>query len=184
MMGPGPSSESVPLWDDGLIARAMKKSTPTVIEDTFEAAQTRSLTPSGDIDELIVLNGFQTVVAMPLRSFGLLNGVVGLASVSRPSGELMLNYDYKNFQALMTLATRAVAYAQPAQRYDQTPLLTVRDRAILTAISKGLTNNEIVAELKLSLPTIKLAVSNLLAKLSVATRQAAVERAHHLGLLQ
>lgn len=181
--GPGPSSESVPLWDEGLIAKAMKKNTPTIIEGALDAAKDRRLTPSSDIDELLELNGFQTIVAIPLRSFGLLNGVIGLVSVSKPNTELKMNYDYKHLQALMTLATRSVAYSQPVVSKELTPVLTQRDRTILSFLAKGLTNKEIATELKISLPTVKLSVSNLLSKLGVSGRQAAAERACELGVI-
>ena len=181
--GPGPSSESVPLWDEGLIAKAAKKSTPTLIENALEAAKERRLTPSSDIDDLLALNGFQTVVAIPLRRFGLLNGIVGLCSVGVLEKPLQMNYDYKNFQALMTLATRSVAYSQPSQALALKPFLTTRDRALLDLIAKGKTNNEIANELKLSVPTVKLSISNLLAKLGSSSRHSAAEKAHELGLV-
>lgn len=181
--GPGPSSESVPLWDEGLIAKAMKKNTPTIIVGALDAAKERRLTPSSDIDELLELNGFQTIVAIPLRSFGLLNGVIGLVSVSKPTTELKMNYDYKHLQALMTLATRSVAYSQPVVSKELTPVLTQRDRTILSFLARGLTNKEIATELKISLPTVKLSVSNLLPKLGVSGRQAAAERAYELGII-
>lgn len=181
--GPGPSSESVPLWDEGLIAQATKKSTPTLIENALGAARDRRLTPSSDIDDLLVLNGFQTVVAIPLRSFGLLNGVIGLCSVHAVDKELKMNFNYKDFQALMTLATRSVAYSQPAQTPPLKPVLTTRDRAVLDLIAKGKTNNEIANELKLSVPTVKLSVSNLLAKLGSSSRHSAAEKAHELGII-
>ena len=181
--GPGPSSESVPLWDEGLIAQAAKKSTPTLIENALEAARDRRLTPSSDIDDLLVLNGFQTVVAIPLRRFGLLNGVIGLCSVHAVDNELKMNFNYKDFQAVMTLATRSVAYSQPAQTPPPKPALTTRDRAVLDLIAKGKTNNEIANELKLSVPTVKLSVSNLLAKLGSSSRHSAAEKAHELGII-
>ena len=181
--GPGPSAESVPLWDEGLIAQAAKKSTPTLIENALEASKERRLTPSSDIDQLLELNRFQTVVAIPLRNFGLLNGIIGLCSVSKPSSELRMNYDYKNFQALMTLATRSVAYSQPAQALALTPVLTTRDRAVLDLIAKGMTNKEIASELKLSIPTVKLSVSNLLAKLGSSSRHSAAEKAFEMGIV-
>ena len=181
--GPGPSVESVPLWDEGLIANAAKKSSPTIIENALEAANQRRLTPSSDIDELLAINGFQTVVAVPLRNFGLLNGIVGLCSVETISQPLKFNYNYKNFQALMTLATRSVAYSQPAQALSLTPVLTSRDRAVLDLIAKGMTNKEIASELKLSIPTVKLSVSNLLAKLGSSSRHSAAEKAFELGIV-
>lgn len=181
--GPGPSSESVPLWDEGLIAKALKKNSPTIIEGALDAAKERRLTPSSDIDELLELNGFQTIVTIPLRSFGLLNGVIGLASVSKLTTELKMNYDYKYMQALLTLATRSVAYSQPVVSKQLTPVLTQRDRTILSFLASGHTNKEIATELKISLPTVKLSVSNLLSKLGVSGRQAAAERAYELGVI-
>jgi len=118
-----------------------------------------------------------------LRSFGLLNGVIGLVSVSKPSQELKMNYDYKHLQALMTLATRSVAYSQPSESLALKPVLTTRDRAVLDLIGKGKTNNEIANELKLSVPTVKLSVSNLLAKLGSSSRHSAAEKAYELGVI-
>lgn len=181
--GPGPSSESVPLWDEGLVAQAAKKSTPTLIENALEAAKERRLTPSSDIDDILAINGFQTVMAIPLRSFGLLNGIVGLCSVGAVEEELKANYDHENFQALMTLATRSIAYSQPDPKASIKLLLTKRDREVLELIAKGMTNKEVAYELKLSIPTVKLSVSNLLAKLGTNSRHSAAERASQLGLV-
>lgn len=180
--GPGPSAEAVPLWDEGLIAKALKKSSPTVIENTLEAAKERRLTPSSDIDDVLSLNGFQTIVTIPLRSFGLLNGVVGLASVEPLDGPLEMNYDYEDLQSLLTLATRSVAYSEPTAPKDLSPVLTTRDRAILKLLATGRTNKEISKKLNLSLSTVKLSVSNILAKLGVSGRQAAGEKAKELGI--
>ena len=182
--GPGPSAESVPLWDRGLIAQALKGQTPTLLDNPFEAAQRSELTPSSDIDHLVVENGFQGVMVVPLRHAGLLKGVIGLCSVTKPSQQLVSQYNYLDFQALMTLATRSVAYGiAPAKHETEALILTVRDRAVLSLIIRGLTNKEISKELQLSLPTVKLAVSSLIAKLGANSRHAASERARALGLI-
>lgn len=180
--GPGPSSDAVPLWDEGLVAQALKLSTPTVIENALEAAEERRLTPSSDIDETLALNGFQTIVTIPLRSSGLLNGVIGLASVAPLTEDLEINYDYENLQSLLTLATRSAAYSNPTTNKQPTPPLTMRDRAVLRLLTNGYTNKEIAKELNLSLPTVKLSVSNLLAKFGVPGRKSAAEKARELGL--
>lgn len=182
IVGPGPSAEAVPLWDEGLIAKALKKSSPTVIENALDAAKERRLTPSSDIDDTLSLNGFQTIVAIPLRSFGLLNGVIGLASVATLTEELQMDYDYEDLQSLLTLATRSVAYSQSTNQKDLSPVFTHRDRDVLRLIADGLTNKEIAKELNLSLPTVKLSVSNLLAKMGVSGRAAAGDKARELGM--
>lgn len=180
--GPGPSADAVPLWDGGLIAKALKKSTPTVIENALEAARERMLTPSSDIDDILSLNGFQTIVTIPLRSFGLLTGVVGLASVEPLEEQLEMNYDFEDLQLLLSLATRSVVYFEPKKQKSLAPVLTPRDKAVLKLIADGYTNKEVAKALTLSLPTVKLSVSNLLAKLAVSGRSAAADKARELGL--
>ena len=181
--GPGPSSEAVPLSDGGLIAQAAKKRTPTVLLNVLDAARARSLTPSSDIDDLMVDNGFTTIVVMPLRSAGLLKAVVGLASVAEPASEVELAHDYTELQALLTLATRSVAYSQSLVNDAFAPMLTSREQAIVALIAGWFTNKEIGAELNLSLATVKLSISGLFAKLGVSTRMQAADRAIELGII-
>lgn len=183
IFGPGPSSESVPLWDDGLIAKSLKQQSPTFISNAVEIARARQLTPSSDIDDLIVINEFQSVMAIPIRNRGLLTGVVGLCSVSLPEQQLEIRLDYGFLQAVVTLAMRSMANTQSSQASRAIPLLTARDRAVLDLLARGLTNKEIATELKLSLATAKLTVSNLLGKLGSTNRQSAVDKAHELGLV-
>lgn len=182
IIGAGPSADAVPLWDGGLVAQALKKSSPTVIENALDAAGKKMITPSSDIDDILSLNGFQTIVTIPLRSSGLLTGVVGLASVEPLEKEIEMNFDFEELQLLLTLATRSVAYSESANQKQLSPVLTSRDRAVLNLIADGYTNKEISKELKLSLPTVKLSVSSLLAKLGVSGRSAAGDKARELGL--
>lgn len=181
--GPGPSRESVPLWDGGLVAQAAKSPAPTLIRNALSAAESRSLTPSSDIDDLLLLNGFNTIMAMPIRNSGLLTAIVGLCSVSDVDHELELALEYQLLEALLGLAIRAVEQPRFADKQISTPLLTTRDRAILDCLGRGLSNKEIAQELKVSLATVKLDVSKIIGKLGSSNRQSAAERAYELGLL-
>ena len=184
--GPGPATEDVPLWDVGLIARALRKPGPSLITDAVHAAIYSRLTPNSDIDQLVVLNEFESIVVLPLRHVGLLKGVIGLTSVKKIQRPLKLNFDYVDFQSLLRLATRSIAYGQNQNKALETKskiTLTDRENALLTLISRGLTNSEIANELSLSVPTVKLGVSSLLSKFSAGSRHAAVDKARLQGLL-
>lgn len=184
--GPGPVAEAVPLWDTGLIAGALKSPSPSLIKNASEAASRSLLTPNSDFDQLVITNGFQSLVVLPLRHAGLLKGVVGLASVRNIEGAISSNFDYKEFQASMLLATRSISYGLKAgQRESTLPTIptTDRDRELIGMISRGLTNKEISKELSLSLPTVKLGVSSLLSKFSARSRHEVVETARLQGLI-
>ncbi len=64
------------------------------------------------------------------------------------------------------------------------PTLTEREREILGLVAAHLTNPEIAARLHLSDKTVRNHVSNIFAKLGVATRSEAVTRAREAGLGQ
>jgi NarL family two-component system response regulator LiaR len=76
-----------------------------------------------------------------------------------------------------TLAQEAVqALIQPAPAASPATgsELTAREREVLTLLIKGLNNNEIAAQLNVSLATAKAHVSNILSKLGVSNRAEAV----------
>jgi NarL family two-component system response regulator LiaR len=79
-------------------------------------------------------------------------------------------------------ATDALARAlfQPAAPGDA---LTVREREVLRLLAEGLSNPEIAGRLTVSRATVKYHVANVLDKLGVATRGAAIAEAHRRGLL-
>ncbi|MGW2223255.1 response regulator transcription factor, partial [Nonomuraea sp. NPDC001684] len=60
--------------------------------------------------------------------------------------------------------------------------LTARELEVLREVSNGRSNREIAAALFISVKTVSVHVSNILAKLGVATRGEAAATAHRLGL--
>lgn len=79
----------------------------------------------------------------------------------------------------------AAAYLQrpPPQVPDpRLVALTPREREILSALGRGMTNAEIVAELHVSLSTVKTHVAAVLAKLGLRDRVQAAIAAHELDL--
>lgn len=62
-------------------------------------------------------------------------------------------------------------------------LLTVRETQVLRLLARGCSNQEIADELVVSRHTVRRHVSNLLAKLEVGSRTAAVARAHEQSLV-
>lgn len=60
--------------------------------------------------------------------------------------------------------------------------LTQRERQVLAALGRGLSNRDIAAELQLSESTVKMHLSALMAKLGASSRVQVLVRAHQLGL--
>lgn len=61
--------------------------------------------------------------------------------------------------------------------------LTEREQAVLNLVAEGASNEQIATTLVISIHTVRKHVSNILAKLAVASRTEAVARARQLGLL-
>ncbi len=68
------------------------------------------------------------------------------------------------------------------QEFADLPRLTRREGQVLTALSRGLSNRQIGAELGIAEATVKLHLSTLMAKLGVTSRVQALVRAHQLGI--
>ena len=108
--------------------------------------------------------------------------------------DLGLRPDYPIFQAVMAMLTNT-HYCSPAlleqaaqqPRFDPPGLhapvkLTPREQDILSGYARGLSNQEVAAELQLSTHTVKTYSADLLAKLGVNNRQKALRKAVALGL--
>ncbi|WP_022917922.1 response regulator transcription factor [Ruania albidiflava] len=86
--------------------------------------------------------------------------------------------------AARTLVRSAAAHS--ASVVDATPLaqLSDREREVLTAVGRGLTNDEIAVELYLSPATARTYVSRLLARTGVRDRAGLVVLAYETGLVR
>ena len=67
---------------------------------------------------------------------------------------------------------------------DERPILTVREREVLTLMAEGLSGPQIAEQLIVALPTVKTHQTRLYEKLGVSERAAAVAEAMRRGLLE
>ena len=183
--GSGPSKESVSLSGEGLIAKAMQSLEPVLLTDLMALAKQKLLTPESDIDQIVELNAFETSLVIPLRDQGYLYGVLGLLTHHKITKQPKFLIDPKVFQALFSMAVRAVAFRNPEKTNQQEVLLadlTMREQTILALLAQDKTNQEIALELSISVSTAKAAVSEILRKLQVESRKQAGIKARYSGL--
>ncbi|GIF18403.1 DNA-binding NarL/FixJ family response regulator [Actinoplanes tereljensis] len=72
--------------------------------------------------------------------------------------------------------------AQPERRVNPLPEMTLREREVLAQVTRGRSNEEIAAELHVSMGTVKTYVGRLLAKLGARDRAQLVVIAYEAGL--
>jgi DNA-binding CsgD family transcriptional regulator len=185
IMGAGRSKRSAALSGDGLIAQAMQLTEPTLITNLQADAKNNLLTPDSDIDEIVRLNQFQSCFVIPLFDQNYLYGVLGLLSDKPIDVKPKLLLEDKTFQALFSMAVRAVAFRNPEKPSSQDTLmadLTIREQTILALLAQDKSNQEIANELNTSVSTVKAAVSEILRKLEVDSRKQAGIKARYSGL--
>jgi DNA-binding NarL/FixJ family response regulator len=80
-------------------------------------------------------------------------------------------------------ANAEIANGPPRETETGRPQLSKRERAVLTAMTDGLSNKQIARRLGISFHTVKFHVASILEKLDVDTRTEAVIKAAQLGLV-
>ena len=185
MVGDGPSKESVALSGDGLIAQAIQQPGPVLMPNLLAAAHRDALTPESDIDEIVRLNKFETAYVIPLFDQSYLYGVLGLLSQKPMTSQPEFLMDNDTFQALFGMAVRAVAFRNPQKLMSQENSLadlTIREQRVLAHLAQDKSNQEIAADLGVSVSTVKAAVSEILSKLDVDSRKQAGIKARYSKL--
>ena len=85
-----------------------------------------------------------------------------------------------------TLKDPGAAYGTSAAAHgaddEQLATLTERERAVLQLVTRGLTNKQIAAQLRISPFTVNMHLRAIYGKLAVTSRAAATRRAIELGL--
>jgi DNA-binding CsgD family transcriptional regulator len=163
----------------------MQGQAPALLNNLLEDAKDKMITPESDIDQLVILNGFEAAYVIPLYDQEYLYGVLGLLSTTKIPQTPKFEIDERAFQALFSMAVRAVAYRNPEKVNNeevQLADLTMREQTILALLAQDKTNQEIALELSISVSTAKAAVSEILKKLGVDSRKQAGIKARYSGL--
>ena len=119
-------------------------------------------------------------------------GASGFALKSRPLEELLAAIRVVAAgEALLapSVTRRLVArFAREPHAFEQAPPeladLTPREREVLVAIARGLSNTELAEQLHLSVPTVKTHIGRILAKLGARDRAQLVIAAYESGLVK
>ena len=98
----------------------------------------------------------------------------------------ILSNEHPLFYRHLTKSSQSSADSKPPLEREpeqKSVLLSTREQSILTLIATGQSNKAIAGQLSLSVNTIRWHVSNILSKLMVSNRTAAVATARNLGVL-
>ena len=177
----------------GASGNFMRRCSASVDAPTDGIGATQQITAAGPLPKVLVLTTFD----LDEYAFGALRaGASGFLLKDVRPGELVA--------AIRTVAagdavvsprvTRRLLeeYARvlplaPGQREQQCPqlaMLTEREREVLIAVARGLSNTEIAASLFVSEATVKSHVGRILAKLALRDRVQVVVLAYEVGLIQ
>lgn len=125
-----------------------------------------------------------TLVCMPFISQGV---TIGAASLFVDIDAVRTLDDLGYLQAVADVSTLWLAArggtSTPGIGVTPTPMLTSRQREILTLLAQGRTNLQIAASLGYSVPTIKKDVQRIMALCGVRTRKDVPAKAERFGLL-
>ena len=135
------------------------------------AAVLRALRGQPDAPRIVIYTGSQDI-DVPRQAMAL--GAAGFCHKSDPPERLI--------ETVLAVAAGRMAFPYvDVRELDLNPLasLTEREREILEALSKGMTNQQLATNLDISLNTVKFHLKNLYGKLDVESRSQAV--AKYLG---
>ena len=123
-----------------------------------------------------------------LTSYGA-SDTISVALQAGATGAVMKSADYESLLAAIRSVARGETFISPEVRQllaidPPTPALSPRQRDVLDAFVRGLSNSEIATQLGLSRATVKDYVESLLAKLGAANRTEAVAIALRKHLLK
>ncbi|MCZ4273425.1 response regulator [Maritalea porphyrae] len=156
---------------DGLLA------TEKIVQDPELAARVLVLT-TFDPDEYIYralqagASGFLLKDTPPVELISAVRTIAGGGALLAPSITKRL---------IGSFAKRGFIDERIAKRLER---LTNRERAVLTAVAQGLSNQEVASELFVEVATVKTHISSILSKLGLRDRTQAVIFAYESGLVE
>ncbi|MCC3268420.1 response regulator transcription factor [Arthrobacter gengyunqii] len=141
-------------------------------------AATERITASPQPPRVIVLTSFDTddfiLSALRAGASGFLlkdTAPADMVSAVRAAAADNLRFSPGVLKRIVAAAaTSSAAPAEPAEQHNPLAALSERERVIARAVSRGLTNTEISAELFVSVATVKTHIASAFTKLDVANR--------------